>query len=129
MAILLKLLMTFAGGLLMLVGVVITPLPGPFGVPVILAGLIIMLRSSTWVKRYFVRLTQKHPRFMRPVRALLRPGAKVVALLWLNALRMERRVLGRKRRFLYRFRHDLKDMVKARRKIVLRQLTGPVHAG
>ena len=55
MTVVLKLLMSALGVVLMAVGVVITPLPGPFGVPVILLGLIILLRSSMWVKRLFVK--------------------------------------------------------------------------
>ncbi len=114
MAVLLKLLMTVAGASLMLVGIVVTPLPGPFGVPIILLGLILVLRGSTWVKRLFVRLVHKYPKLLKPVRALLRPGAKVVALLWMNALRMERRFLARRHRFLYRFRHELKSLLHMR---------------
>jgi len=116
MAVLIKVLMTLLGLGLMLVGVVITPLPGPFGVPIILLGLIILLRSSVWVKRLFVRLVQKYPRLLKPLRAMLRPGAKVVALLWLQAMRVERRLLPAKWRFMYRFRHDLKGLLRHRRK-------------
>ncbi len=116
MAVIIKVLMTLLGLGLMLVGVVITPLPGPFGVPIILLGLIILLRSSVWVKRLFVRLVQKYPRLLKPLRAMLRPGAKVVALLWLQAMRVERRLLPAKWRFMYRFRHDLKGLLRHRRK-------------
>ena len=116
MAVVVKLLMTLLGLGLMLLGVVITPLPGPFGVPIILVGLIILLRSSVWVKRLFVRLVQKYPKVLKPLRAMLRPGAKVVALLWLQALRIERRVLPARWRFMYRFRHDVRGLLRHRRK-------------
>jgi hypothetical protein len=115
MTVVLKLLMTALGVVLMAVGVVITPLPGPFGVPVMLLGLIILLRSSMWVKRRFMRLVRAHPKVLRPVRALLRPGAKVIALLWLHALRLERRLLPKHRRFMYRFRHDVRAILRNRR--------------
>ena len=115
MTVFFKLLMTVLGVLLMVVGVVITPLPGPFGVPVILLGLIILLRSSMWVKRLFIRLVRAHPKLLRPLRAMLRPGAKVVAMLWLQALRLERRILPKRRRFLYRFHHDVKRILRNRR--------------
>ncbi|MFT4075200.1 MAG: PGPGW domain-containing protein [Asticcacaulis sp.] len=115
MTVFFKLLMTVLGLVLMAVGVVITPLPGPFGVPVILLGLIILLRSSMWVKRLFMRLVKRHPKLLKPLRAMLRPGAKVVAMLWLQALRLERRVLPKNRRMLYRFRHDLKMILRNRR--------------
>ena len=78
-------------------------------------GLIILLRSSMWVKRLFVKLVHAHPKLLGPLRAMLRPGAKVVAMLWLQALRLERRVLPKERRFLYRFRHDLKAILRNRR--------------
>jgi hypothetical protein len=115
MTVFFKLLMTVVGLVLMVIGVVITPLPGPFGVPVILLGLIILLRSSMWVKRLFMRLVKQHPKLLKPVRAMLRPGAKVVAMLWLQALRLERRVLRKDRRMLYRFRHDVKAILRNRR--------------
>jgi len=115
MTVFFKLLMTVLGVVLMAIGVVITPLPGPFGVPVILLGLIILLRSSMWVKRLFMRLVKRHPKLFKPLRAMLRPGAKVVAMLWLQALRLERRVLPNERRVLYRFRHDVKMILRNRR--------------
>jgi len=115
MTVVLKLLMSALGVVLMAVGVVITPLPGPFGVPVILLGLIILLRSSMWVKRLFVKLVHAHPKLLGPLRAMLRPGAKVVAMMWLQALRLERRLLPPHRRFMYRFRHNLRAVLRNRR--------------
>ena len=115
MTALFKLSMSLLGILLMGAGIVIAPLPGPFGVPIILLGLIVLLKSSTWVKRVFIRLGQKYPRIVKPLRALLRPGAKVVALMWLHTLRIERRILSPRFRFMYRFRHELKLLLKQRR--------------
>lgn len=115
MTVVLKLLMTLAGLLLLAAGVVIMPLPGPFGVPVMLLGLIVMLRSSTWVKRQFVKQVQIHPKILRPLRAMLRPGAKIIAMMWLHTLRIERRLLSKRRRFMHRFRHDLKAILRGRR--------------
>jgi hypothetical protein len=126
MTVFLKLLMTVLGVVLMAVGVVITPLPGPFGVPVFLLGLIILLRSSMWVKRRFMKLVRAHPKVLRPVRALLRPGAKVIAMMWLHALRLERRLLPKHRRFMYRFRHDVKAILRNRRPAP-RPDTRPAH--
>jgi hypothetical protein len=108
MALLIKLALMAAGAILIALGIVITPLPGPFGVPVILFGIAVLLRSSTWVKRQFVRLRVRHPKVLNPIRALLRPGAKVLALLWLQALRLERVVLPRPARALHRLRRGLK---------------------
>lgn len=115
MAVVAKLLMTVGGVLLMALGVIITPLPGPFGVPIILVGLVLTLRGSTWVKRVFVRLLRRYPRVMRPLRALLRPGARVVSLIWLNALRIERRFVPKRFRCLHRCRRELRSVVRKRR--------------
>ncbi len=115
MTILLKVLMMLAGVVTMVLGVIITPLPGPFGVPVIILGLVILLRSSTWMKRQFVKQVKKHPHSLGKVRALLRPGAKILALVWLNMLRCERRLLSRRQRILYRFRNWLRGLLGHRR--------------
>jgi len=115
MTILLKVFMMLIGVVLMALGVVVTPLPGPFGVPIIIVGLIILLRSSTWVKRQFVKQVKKHPRSFGKIRALLRPGAKVLALLWLNMLRCERRILSRRQRILYRLRNWFRGLLGHRR--------------
>lgn len=115
MAVLAKMLMTVGGAFLIAVGAVVTPLPGPFGVPIMLVGLVLILRGSVWVKRLFVRLMQKYPRVMRPLRALLRPGARIVSLMWLNSLRIERRFVPQRFRCLYRCRHDLRNLVRHRR--------------
>ena len=53
-------------------GVVIAPLPGPGGVPVMAAGLMLVLRNSASAKRGFVRLHRRHPRVVGPVRRVLR---------------------------------------------------------
>ena len=89
MAIVFKLIMMIAGILLMALGVVISPLPGPFGLPLVLIGLVLLLRSSTWVKRHFVRLVHKHPKWLGPLRSLMRPRAKFVAIVWRFMLRAE----------------------------------------
>ncbi len=116
MSVFIKLFLSVLGVILMILGVVITPLPGPFGVPVILLGLILLLRNSTWVKRLFIRLVQRYPRVMKPIRGLLRPGAKVIALMWLHTLRIERRILSRRLRFMYRLRHELRGLLRHRHK-------------
>ncbi|ESQ92106.1 hypothetical protein ABAC460_04265 [Asticcacaulis sp. AC460] len=109
-----KILLSIVGILLMIFGVAIAPLPGPLGVPPFMFGLILLLRNSIWVKRVFVRLSRRFPKLVGPVRAMLRPGAKVVALMWLNTLRMERRILGRKNRFMNRFRQEFKAILGMR---------------
>jgi hypothetical protein len=114
MAILLKLLMSLAGMILMAFGVVLAPLPGPIGVPFVLIGLILLLRSSMWVKRQFVMLVKTHPKWLGPVRAMLRPGAKIVSLVWLQGLRVERGLMPKRFRFMYRSRQGAKSLFKNR---------------
>jgi hypothetical protein len=47
------------GGILILLGVLMAPLPGPLGVPVTLAGLILVLRNSFRLRRVFIRFQAK----------------------------------------------------------------------
>jgi hypothetical protein len=119
MTVLRKMLMTVGGALLIALGAVVAPLPGPFGVPIMLVGLVMVLRGSMWFKRLFVRLMRKYPHIMRPVRAMLRPGARIVSLMWLNSLRIERRFVPQRFRCLYRCRHDLRHLVRHRRPVRL----------
>lgn len=114
MVLLFKMIMTLFGVVLMLAGVIIIPLPGPFGVPIIIIGMIITLRASTMGKRVFLRMVSRHPKLLKPVRAMLRPNARIVARLWLIALHIERRWLPRKLWFLYRFRHRVKTLIGRR---------------
>ncbi len=107
MKLLVKMSMMLVGFVLMAFGVLIAPLPGPLGVPFFIGGLILVLRNSTWAKRSFIQMRRRYPKIFGPVRALLRPGAKVVALMWLNMLRTERHFLRRKDRFLFRFRRGV----------------------
>ncbi|GAA4258702.1 hypothetical protein GBZ26_11180 [Azospirillum formosense] len=48
-------------------GALMSPLPGPFGFPVALAGGVILLRNSADARRLFVRLKRRHPRLLSPV--------------------------------------------------------------
>lgn len=84
------------GGALTVLGIVMAPLPGPFGVPVMVVGLMLLLRSSYWAKRAFLKLQRKHPRFVFPVRRLLRRDPEVMPVVWQQVLRFERMVLPRK---------------------------------
>ena len=93
MAIVFKVILMIAGGLLVALGLAISPLPGPLGLPVVLLGLVLLLRSSTWIKRQFVRLVQKHPKWLGPLRSLMRPHAKFIAIFWRFMLRAEGLVL------------------------------------
>lgn len=60
------------GTLIVLLGILIAPIPGPGGIPVIVVGLMIILRNSFKARRHFVRLHHAHPRVISPLRSLLR---------------------------------------------------------
>lgn len=92
------------GGLIVVLGVVIAPLPGPGGLPVILVGLMIILRNSFKARRQFVRLQQAHPRVLSPIRRLLRRNPGMVRASWRQALKIERMLLPSKFRFAARSR-------------------------
>ena len=88
------------GAFIVLLGIIIAPLPGPMGMPVSIAGLIIVLRNSYWAKRQFVRSYRRHPKWLTPVRRLLRPRAKILSIVWQQMLRTEKLVLKTKDRVL-----------------------------
>jgi hypothetical protein len=101
------------GALVVVLGIAISPLPGPGGIPVIVVGLMIVLRSSFTAKRQFVRFQHAHPRLVFPIRRLLRREPEVLQVAWQQALRMERLVLPRRWRVGVRIRRSLRR--KARR--------------
>jgi len=53
-------------------------------------GLILVLRNSVGARRRFVRLHRRHPRFVHPLRRLLRRKPEVWPVIWHEALRTER---------------------------------------
>ena len=46
----------------LIVAPIVAPIPGPGGIPVLIAGLTLMLRYSPWFKRRYVRLKRRWPR-------------------------------------------------------------------
>jgi len=100
------------GVAIVLAGVAIAPLPGPGGLPVIVVGLMILLRNSFWAKRQFVRFQRAHPKTVFPIRRLLRREPEVMPVFWQGILRTERVILARERRFAKRLRRRFR---KARR--------------
>jgi hypothetical protein len=53
----------FALGLLLITGgILISPLPGPGGIFLIAPGLALVLKSSIWAKRHYVRVKRWQPR-------------------------------------------------------------------
>ena len=88
------------GGAIMIVGLGLAFLPGHLGIPLLVVGLMIVLRNSFKARRQFVELQKKHPNFVFPIRRLLRREPEIVLVAWQQALRVERLVLPRRVRFL-----------------------------
>jgi hypothetical protein len=66
-----------AGIVLIIVGLVVAPLPGPGGIFFIAPGLALILKSSMWAKRRYVAVKRWQPRAGRWMDwALRRPSAK-----------------------------------------------------
>jgi hypothetical protein len=80
-------------------GILIAPLPGPGGIPVIVVGLMIVLRNSFKARRQFVRLHRAYPKTLYPIRRLLRRDPEFVALFYHQTLRVERILLPARLRF------------------------------
>jgi uncharacterized membrane protein YbaN (DUF454 family) len=96
------------GWALIVVGVVGALLPGHLGLPLMVVGLIIVLRSSFQARRRFVHLQRRHPRLLFPIRRLLRREPEVIPVAWQQILRMERLVLPRSWRVARRVRRGLR---------------------
>lgn len=58
------------GWTIVALGVLIAPLPGPGGIPVILLGGALLLRNSADARRLFVRTKRRYPRLFAPVEKL-----------------------------------------------------------
>ncbi|WGM37949.1 hypothetical protein AMEJIAPC_00850 [Caulobacter sp. NIBR1757] len=78
------------GFLIIVLGILVAPLPGPGGVPIITLGLILVLRASTGAKRLFIRACHRWPRTLSPIRRLLRRNSPFVSIVWQMMLRMEK---------------------------------------
>lgn len=100
-----RIAMMTLGFAIILLGIVIAPLPGPGGIPVIALGLVFVLRNSYWAKRQFIRAQHRKPRWVYPFRRLLRRNPEIAPVFWQQALRAEKVVLvKRRRRILVRTR-------------------------
>ena len=62
-------------------------LPGHLGLPLLVVGLIMVLRHSPRARRQFVTLQHRHPRFIFPVRRLIRREPEVFPVAWQQLLR------------------------------------------
>jgi hypothetical protein len=88
-----RLLVVGVGSVLMAGGFVFALLPGHLGMPLLVVGLIVVLRNSPKARRKFIVLQQRHPRVVFPVRRLIRREPEVFPVLWQQALRIERLIL------------------------------------
>ena len=102
------------GGVVMLAGLVLAPLPGHIGLPLLVVGLMIVLRNSFAAKRQFVRMQRAHPRMVFPIRRLMRREPEIILVFWQQYLRVERLVLPRRIRFAVKTRRWFKLRGRAR---------------
>jgi len=98
------------GVLVLIAGVILTPLPGHLGLPLLVVGLMIVLRNSFQAKRRFLRWQRRHPKLIFPIRRLMRREPEIMLVAWQQLLRSEKllvrkvswRVLKRGRKYLKR---------------------------
>ncbi len=104
------------GVLVILVGIIIAPLPGPGGIPVITLGLVIVLRNSYWAKRQFIKAQKAKPNWVYPFRRLMRKNPEIAPVFWQQALRVEKLVIRpRRRRPLPKLRRRIRCAVRRSR--------------
>lgn len=96
------------GCLVIVFGLVTAFLPGHIGVPLLVIGLMIVLRQSTGAKRRFLRLQKAHPKIVFPIRRLMRRNPQIVLVMWQQYLRLEAVLLPSRWRFAARSRRGLK---------------------
>ncbi len=96
------------GGLLVILGALIAPLPGPMGLPVAVVGMILILRNSYRARRAFIRAQRAHPRLLHPIRRLLRRRPEVAPVAWQMVLRLERLLTPRRYRMAARARRPFR---------------------
>lgn len=103
-----RFLLLTVGGIVMLAGLILAPLPGHIGLPLLVVGLMIVLRNSFAAKRQFVRIQRAHPKMVFPIRRLMRREPEIVLVFWQQYLRVERLVLPKRARFAVKARRGLK---------------------
>src|ERR1700761_1901634 len=96
------------GLLIMLVGLPLVALPGHLGMPMMVVGLMIVLRNSFSAKRRFLKMQRAHPNMVFPIPRLMRREPEIVQVFWQQYLRVERLILPRRHRFAVRSRRHLK---------------------
>lgn len=81
------------GGVVILAGAVLTPLPGHIGLPMLVIGLMIVLRYSFQARKQFIRWQRRHPKLVFPIRRLMRREPEVLLVFWQQLLRTEKMIL------------------------------------
>jgi hypothetical protein len=109
---LVRLALLVLGAVVVLAGIVIAPLPGPFGLPISMVGLAIVLRNSYWAKRQFIRAQYARPKVVYPFRRLLRRRPEFAPVMWQQALRVEKVLLKRANRVLARGRKNTRRYLR-----------------
>jgi hypothetical protein len=104
--------MMILGFAVIVLGILIAPLPGPGGIPVIALGLVLILRASYRAKRMFIRAQHARPRWVYPFRRLLRKNPEFAPVFWQQALRAEKMVLKRTHRRLSRIRRKTRRFTR-----------------
>ena len=95
------------GLLIVIAGIVIAPLPGPFGLPIAVVGMMIVLRNSMWAKRRFIDAKRRWPNWVYPFRRLMRRKPEIAPVFWQQVLRGERFVVRKGSRFIGAWRRKL----------------------
>jgi hypothetical protein len=95
------------GLVLMALGLVGVLLPTHLLGGLLVIGLVLVLRNSIRARRDFVRLQHRHPRYLHPLRRLLRRKPEVWPVVWHELLRAERLLPPRWRR-LRRWRRGMR---------------------
>jgi hypothetical protein len=98
------------GVLVVIFGLIIGPLPGPGGIPVVALGLVLIMRGSYRAKRLFIRAQHARPKWVYPFRRLLRKRPEFAPVFWQQALRAEKLVLRRAKRPLKSWRKRLRRL-------------------
>ena len=106
--------MIVLGLVIIAAGILISPLPGPGGIPVIVIGLMLVLRHSFWARKQFIRVQRAHPRLVFPIRRLLRREPEVFPVAWQQVLRIERLILPKRYRIAVRWRKRMKRKMARR---------------
>lgn len=102
-----RFLLVMLGLAIMAVGLVTSVLPGHLGLPILVVGLMIVLRNSFKARRRFVGIQRAHPKMVFPLRRLMRREPEVAAVFWQQMLRMEKVILPVRYRFARKIRRWL----------------------